>query len=197
MGQNHASCRWHVHTGRMVLQAWLASVPGVVVAAFLGYLNQRRLQRMGRKWEKRAEHYMDVLDLLNNHNREMWQRLYGGVSPSESYPQVLPNEADVMRRTDVLASDTVRAALSYVCEAIVEWREADETRLDEEPKRFLGSNSLFGDMWHTPRDDFIVAGERADGYLDDLCELIRAELDPKVGVRWRMLTIFPISRFAK
>lgn len=168
----------------MGLQVWLASVPGVIVAGLLSYLNQRRLQRVSQETDRRFDHYFEFIDLLNQHNRQMWERLYQRLPTSTPYPPALSNEAEIARRVTILASPRLQVALSRMGEAIVEWREADERRLDAEPRRLVIDSDLFGEIWHTPADNFIRAGEGADYALQDLCEAVRAELTPR-NRAWR------------
>jgi hypothetical protein len=189
----------------MGLQAWLVSLPGVVVAGLLGYLNQRRLQRLALEHDQRAAHYLDLVALMNQHNRQMWKR-YELMSPtSEPYPPVLISESDLARRADLLASPAVRAALSYLLNAIIDWREKDEHRLDPDPEpacrlgRYPNLPQWFG--YRTPgQEEYERAGEETDDRLNELCEVIRAELNPRDPPRDRMLPIgdgWPVLRLRR
>lgn len=178
----------------MGLQAWLASLPGVVVAGLLGYLNQRRLQRLALERDHRAAYYLDLVALMNGHNRQMWKREELMSSPSEPYPSALMSESDLVRRADLLASPAVRCVLSYLLGAILDWREKDEHRLDPdpEPARRLGRYPNLGQWFGYRRpgqEEFERAGEEADRRLDELCEVIRTELHPRDARRERRLAM--------
>jgi hypothetical protein len=155
---------------------WFGSLPGIVLAALTAYLSQRRLPRVERAWSRRAQAYLDLVDVLNAHNRQMWERLDKRVPPRTPYPDVLPSESDVVQRVLILASEPVELAVSEVVGAVIYWRETDEQRLNEEPRRFLGGGRIFGDRWHTPEDDFIFAGERVEDQTRDLCATLGVEL---------------------
>jgi hypothetical protein len=178
----------------MGLQAWLVSLPGVVVAGLLGYLNQRRLQRLALEHDRRAAHYLDLVALMNQHNRQMWKR-YELMSPvSEPYPAALISESDLVRRADLLASPAVRLAVSYLLSAIIDWREKDEYRLDPDPEpacrlgRYPNLPQWFG--YRTPgQEEYERAGEETDDRLSELCEVIRTELRPQDAPREPVLTI--------
>lgn len=176
----------------MGLQAWLASLPGVIVAGLLGYLNQRRLQRLAREHDQRAAHYLDLVALMNQHNLQMWKRYELQLPPLEPYPSALTSESDLVRRADLLASPAVRRVLSYLLGAIIDWREKDEHRLDPDPEparrlgRYPNLPPWFG--YRTPgQEEFERAGDEADHRLNELCEMIRAELHPQDARRERVL----------
>lgn len=178
----------------MGLQLWLASLPGVVVASLLGYLNQRRLQRLASEHDQRATHYLDLVTLMNQHNRQMWKRYEQQSPPSEPYPPALTSESDLVRRADLLASPAVRGVLSDLLGAIIDWREKDENRLDPDPDpasrlgRYPNLPPWFG--YRTPgQEGFECAGEKADDRLNALCEMIQAELNPQDARRERVLGI--------
>jgi hypothetical protein len=158
---------------------WLGSVPGVVVAALTTYLSQRRLQRTERVGSNRAQVYMELVDLLGQHNRQMWDRMYKRTPPDVPYPAVLEDESEVVRRAMIIASEPVAITLSHLLAEVIVWREKDEHRLDSEPRRYLGHLKLFGDQWHTPETDFELAGEHVDYLLADLCATLRRELSPE------------------
>ncbi|WP_433462711.1 hypothetical protein [Spirillospora sp. CA-128828] len=160
----------------MSLSVWLASIPGVSVGGIIAYANQRRLQSSERTWARRADIYMELVDHLGRHNREMWQRLYDRSPPSSPFPAALSNETEIVRRAEILASDSVQMALNELLTEIINWRERDIRRLESEPRRFLGESPLFGERWHTPQDDFIAKGESVDDKYDSLCSAIRMEL---------------------
>jgi hypothetical protein len=178
----------------MGLQAWLFSLPGVVVAGLLGYLNQRRLQRLALERDQRAAHYLELVALMNEHNRQMWKREELMLPLSEPYPPALISESDLVRRADLLASPAVGRVLSYLLGAIIDWREKDEHRLDPDPEpacrrgRYPNIPEWFG--YRTPgQQEFERAGEEADRRFDELCEVIRAELHPQDARRERRLAI--------
>jgi hypothetical protein len=174
----------------MELQAWLVSLPGVVIAGLLGYLNQRRLQHLALERDQRATHYLDLVALLNQHSGQMWQRYELMVPPSAAYPSILINESDLVRRADLLASPAVRGRLSDLLGAIIYWREKDEDRLDPDPEpairlgRYPNLPPWFG--YRTPgQEEFLRAGDEADDRLNDLSKVIRAELYPQDARRER------------
>lgn len=176
----------------MGLQAWLASLSGVVIAGLLGYLNQRRLQRLALERDHRAAHYLDLVALMNQHNRQMWERYVLTLPPSRPYPSAMISESDLVRRADLLASPEVRRVLSCLLGAIIVWREYDEHRLDPDPDpasrlgRYPNLPRWFG--YRTPgQEEYERAGEEADDCLQELCEVIRAELHPQDARRERLL----------
>jgi hypothetical protein len=180
-----------VHMGS---QAWLASLPGVVVAGLLGYLNQRRLQRVALENDQRIASYLQLVALMNEHNRQMWKREELVLPPSEPYPLILTSESDLVRRADLLASTAVCRTLLYLLNAIIDWREKDEHRLDPDPepacrlRRYPNLPQGFG--YRTPgQEEFERAGERADDHLNELCAVIRAELHPQNAWRERLVAI--------
>jgi hypothetical protein len=163
------------------------------VAGLLGYLNQRRLQRLALEGNQRAAYYLDLVALMNEHSRQMWKREELKLSPSEPYPSALISESDLVRRADLLASPEVRRVLSYLLGAIIDWREKDEHRLDPDPEpacrlgRYPNLPRWFG--YRTPgQEEFESAGEDADRRFDELCEVIRVELRPQDARRERQLT---------
>lgn len=159
---------------------WFASVPGVAVAAMTAYLSEARLRRAERVWGSRARIYMELVDLLGEHNREMWQRMDRRISTDTPFPAVFETESGVVQQTMIIASEPVRIALSNLLSEVCTWREKDEHRLDSEPKKYLGHGELFGDRWQTPADDFVCAGETVEDAMTDLCTALHREL---VGVR--------------
>ncbi len=178
----------------MGLQAWLTSLPGVVVAVLLGFVSQRRLQRLALERDHRANHYLDLVALMNEHNRQMWKRYELRLPSSEPYPPALTGESDVARRAELLASPAVRDALSCFLGAIIDWREKDGHRLDPDPDpasqlgRYPNLPEWFG--YRTPGEEgFERVGEAANDRLDDLCEVIRGELNPRDARRERALAI--------
>lgn len=180
------------HAEYMGLQAWLTSLPGVVVAGLLGYLNQLRLQRLALEHDQRAAHYLGLVALLNQHNRQMWKRYELMTPSSEPHPSALISESDLVRRADLLASPAVRWVLSDLLDAIICWREKDEHRLDPDPepaarlRRYPNLPQWFG--YRTPgQEEFERAGEEADDRFNELCEVIRAELHPHDSRRARAL----------
>lgn len=166
--------------GPMDYSIWFASLPGVAVAALTAYLSESRLRRAERIWDSRAGIYMELVDLLGEHNREMWKRLDQRISTDTPLPAAFETESGVVQQAMIIASAPVKNALSNFLSEVCTWRETDEHRLDSEPKKYLGHTELFGDRWHTPADDFICAGETVDIAVTDLCAALQREL---VGVR--------------
>lgn len=72
---------------------WFGSLPGIAVAALTAYLSQRRLQRVERAWSRRAQAYLDLVDVLNAYNRQMWDGLDKRVPPRTPYPAAYPQRA--------------------------------------------------------------------------------------------------------
>lgn len=155
---------------------WFASVPGVAVAALTAYLSEARLRRSERVWDSRARIYMELVDLLGEHNREMWQRLGRRTSVDTPFPAAFETESGVVQQAMIIASEPVKIELSNLLSGVCTWRETDEHRLDSEPKKYLGHTALFGDRWHTPADDFICAGETVDIAMTDLCTALHREM---------------------
>jgi hypothetical protein len=168
----------------MELQVWLTSLPGVVMAALFGYLSQRHLQRLALENGRKADLYLDLVALLHEHNQIMWRRYELRLPSSEPYPPALVRESDLVRRVELIASPAVRGALPFFFSAIIDWREMDERRLDPDPDlasrlgRYPNLPKRFG--YRTPGEEkYERAGEVADDCLNDLCEVIRDELNPQ------------------
>lgn len=176
----------------MGLQVWLTSLPGVVVAAVFGYLSQRHLQRLALENGRKADLYHDLVALLHEHNRIMWRRYELRLPSSEPYPPALVCdsdlvrrvELDLVRRVELLASPAVRGALSFFFSAVVDWREMDEHRLDPDPDpashlgKYPSLPKWFG--YRKPGEEkYERVGNVADDCLNDLCEVIRDELNPQ------------------